>query len=824
MLMGCDQMWRGIEVNEGAALYMKGNNVVADAQYAVYVHPKTGLNQPVTDIVIEGNDFVSNFVGIYIAEPSSPGRVINTVLNNNFKIVYDLKPPFTGQTAAPEGLPEQNNYPLAGMYINEVQSPLSISNNKFEKLASGVVIFRNRGTTIHNNQFTNMSAFASAYPAYPYAGHAINMQGNGPGYLLATDNTISSCSDGIITNRTSLEAYGNTLSAVGTGISAFRLNGGFVDIGGDNASQRNDLLGVTRNGIAVSVFDFNASVNIINNKIETEIAGTGASARGGIFLGANLAQTEVRDNIIDVNKSNSGIWLYWGGDNTSLLDNVINIDDPALAVAGIHLTSANGSTIQNNEMLGNGMTGTENYGLWINYAYDNAYCNNTFDNTRYGTYVTGISDSPNNFKCNDFSNHETGLRLDGDNSLARIGSQFHRKNCWGSASGGAVWEGVTGLYAQDYPFDVDQSVMPCFMPSSVMPIQGWFRPTQDSEEVSCTETTCDPDEFNHESEDAIRIAQGNIDAGNYTDAVRWVLYRYLYEKAYGLSTSEPSIQSFFNTHSHSTVGNFYSFAQGLSALYNGNPVEMSNMDMELTGLTIKMEDLAVTDEQIMHASGARLSELRAYRSSLIGEIDSIMAIIQNNYQTINTDRINDASTLKGQNASITVQEVYEVNEKAVNEVYLSYLGREATHLTTSEQQALQAIAVQCPLAGGSAVFKARILLALESGVLPDYDDASACHNGGGAGAPAAGEDPGYHIIQLYPNPAKNRVTLDWNVPIELDGQLEIYDALGKHLSTIILKEGSSMYSLSLNGMSPGLYFIKARMDDKEKVLRLVIQP
>ena len=72
----------------------------------------------------------------------------------------------------------------------------------------------------------------------------------------------------------------------------------------------------------------------------------------------------------------------------------------------------------------------------------NAYCNNTFDNTRYGVSVFGPSMATDKFRGNTFGNHTAGLWLDGTSAI--LGSQEHTENCW-SGSGGAVWNGATRL-------------------------------------------------------------------------------------------------------------------------------------------------------------------------------------------------------------------------------------------------------------------------------------------------------------------------------------------------------------------------------------------
>ncbi|HKK78024.1 MAG TPA: PKD domain-containing protein, partial [Phaeodactylibacter sp.] len=711
---GCSTLWRGIEVLKGGRLELKAGNILSDAQYGVYIHPNPDANGPVTDVFINRNRFVANFVGIYTADEGAGAEADLLIAGNRFDVYAstdELLPPFSGQTSGPEGMPNANLYPLAGIYVQPMASVFASTGNSFRRLASGVVIHENPAATVSFDAYEEMDAHAGAYPSYAYAGHALNAQGNGAGMLSAIDNEIKNCSHGIVSNQLSLEARDNTINTVDFGIQVNLPNFGSVQIG-ESGTAISNTIKAARIGVQVRAFDQNATVNIQRNSISTYSAG----ATAALEMGINLASTTVEDNLITVEQAGSGISTLWVN-NSSFLDNTITLSDPTSAEAGMHFVFTRNCRVQGNTVNGAGTGGGQNYGMHIDFSPSNAYCNNTFDNTRYGTLVTGVSDAENNFKCNTFQEHSVGLQLNQSFfGLSRIGTQVHQSNCWSASSGGAVWDGVDFLTAQTYPFEVDPTVMACFLPPSVMPAQGWFDPVDDGgTSISCGTNTCEPDDFNHESDDAHKIAQGQVGGGDYAASVTWMLQQYLYKRGYGKPIDSLTIQAFFNTHAHRSLGQFYNLDQQLKQLFLSTPTEVADMDGFLQQLKGGLALLRALDQALLQAAESEWDSLLDNRHQTANELLPVTDSIAFAHSQIVHNRTNGMAALLTQNAGITAQAVYEINERFFNDALFRYLERGSTYLTSTELQRLQAIATQCPLSGGWPVFKARALLYVVTG-------------------------------------------------------------------------------------------------------------
>ncbi|MFM9946946.1 MAG: PKD domain-containing protein [Saprospiraceae bacterium] len=233
-LHGCDQMWRGIEVETGGSIKTVANTTIADAQYGVYFQSGGGGT-------IDENRFLRNFVGIYQAQTPV---MVSTHCYDNFFLGGTLKDEFTGQTAAPENLPEiEMNKPLAGIWIDRSPGFL-IYNCYFENSAIGVGTRRtnltlkaNRFSDIVNNgAYQSSGSWSAAFPN--------GMDGYGV-LAFGVANTISISGLGMETNSTAtfdnctsgidLTGYGGSITLnrmvdVDTGIVARMVNVGGLKI------------------------------------------------------------------------------------------------------------------------------------------------------------------------------------------------------------------------------------------------------------------------------------------------------------------------------------------------------------------------------------------------------------------------------------------------------------------------------------------------------------------------------------------------------------------------------------------------------------------
>ena len=80
------------------------------------------------------------------------------------------------------------------------------------------------------------------------------------------------------------------------------------------------------------------------------------------------------------------------------------------------------------------------------------------------------------------------------------------------------------------------------------------------------------------------------------------------------------------------------------------------------------------------------------------------------------------------------------------------------------------------------------------------------------------------LFQVYPNPARDRITVEWDTEVGTDVQVEILSMEGKILSSEKADGTAFMYNADLKHLNAGLYMVRLRHSDgKQEVFKLVKQ-
>jgi hypothetical protein len=83
-----------------------------------------------------------------------------------------------------------------------------------------------------------------------------------------------------------------------------------------------------------------------------------------------------------------------------------------------------------------------------------------------------------------------------------------------------------------------------------------------------------------------------------------------------------------------------------------------------------------------------------------------------------------------------------------------------------------------------------------------------------------------HQIKVFPNPANNKVTIQYNLLENSNVKIELYNIIGESLKTILpLTEQSNnnySYTVQLNDLTTGMYFMKLKINNSESIIKLVI--
>lgn len=147
----------------------------------------------------------------------------------------------------------------------------------------------------------------------------------------------------------------------------------------------------------------------------------------------------------------------------------------------------------------------------------------------------------------------------------------------------------------------------------------------------------------------------------------------------------------------------------------------------------------------------------------------------------------------------------EANEKMVNEIYLSTVGKDVDVFTSTQAGDLFEIANQCPMLGGNAVFKARSLYWLIDDS-HDFDDATICVPYGIIVKSLT--EPPANAISVIPNPTADEAILVMAQELKVSGTLTMYDALGAEVLRYRIPAGTVRFTFSTEPLAPALYHYK----------------
>jgi parallel beta-helix repeat protein len=193
----------------------------------------------------------------------------------------------------------------------------------------------------------------------------------------------------------------------------------------------------------------------------------------------------------------------------------------------------------------------------------------------------------------------------------------------------------------------------------------------------------------------------------------------------------------------------------------------------------------------------------AWKSAVASTNVGILAAIED---SIKGQQLAGASALL---ATLTPTGTPEGNRIAVMNVYLETWARDSMNLDSAQIVTLTAIANQAPVSGGIAVYDARAMLFRE------VHDSSALR----LPPQAVTEVVSAHI---YPNPSSGVLMLNYALPNNAAGVMEIRDITGRILEIYILAADTPVQQFDTGDIPAGLYFCTVRINGDAKLSEKVV--
>jgi hypothetical protein len=413
-------------------------------------------------------------------------------------------------------------------------------------------------------------------------------------------------------------------------------------------------------------------------------------------------------------------------------------------------------------------------------------------------------------KGNNWGNHWNGLLLgqylsgggyDGD---AIMGPQSHLGNLWPQmqAQGANTTDdryGAVHLSENDNviffsKFTVDENENSAFMPEvGLLNLEGgspedWFDiETDQAPSYSCiAENTCSQGvgaELELTDLD-YTVAKSLLQTEKFNDAQQWTASRHLYRRLLAspaLVQPNTAIDTFYTDASQTSAGKHEESAKDVSTLFVLDSTQTLMSTALQATITEGLQVIVVLDSLLADSllSNQDSIAFTAQRQTWQDSLAQLSALQDSLSQDWAGQWKQDAISLQFETGYLPDTAQYEENHRIVREILLDKFAEGDLALDSLETVQLEAIASQCPLSGGDAVFEARALL--NKGV---YDDAALCNGGGqSAASKVKKEVSGTAKLKAIPNPASSVFSLILPQPLEkgATAQILIFDQLGREV-------------------------------------------
>ncbi len=844
-ISSCSNMWRGIIVNSGGNFKTLPSAIsckIYDAQYGVDVRNGGNIN-------VDKCEFINDWIGINLADAGSavPITVNGFIKNAKFYTSGALKP------GNPSGISYyQYSHSFAGIRaINISLFSLGINNgtsvNYFYDLNYGVYSLNSNlvvtDYSFHRiKKYDNGPSNADANAIISF-GSAVYSRGDVSANFLTmngrkstTDPDFQDCRYGVNSSNSSIDIQNNRIENCDFGIYVSKGNSLRV-------KAIKNYIDCNIFGISLILIDRYSNSFLQFNEIygglrATGVNGTSSAATGINVAGYNLGPISMPSTNAIINQNTIHLYDYGltGIKLNAIKSSIVNFNYVTLhnlvnnTMKGISLSGSLVNNISCNSVQGtytsqiNYSTGETAFDIYDSRSND-IKCNSatqTSNGIRFsGTCHGGIT--PTTLRSNDIGNHYNGLVY---TASALVDPQLNMGNWWYLNT----YAGYAATNLNPSPANVANEKYEVYanlstgsnLPSSIFVAAAvqWFFPVP-SDDANCGNIGSHRSDCNlytepypgsggggyaEYSKDEM-IALDQLNSSTFNEETKWKDKVALYEKLLKMPDYKDDHQvlsDFYQSMAGTTIQKVASINVSNDEITSNQEallltIENNSISIYQKADTIRTCDSTLTTDGLNETQKDNLIQLRAL---MIDQIKQLADYNKQAFITLDNLLSNKADLLNNENNEITSSEVYEQNEKIINEIYLNGIVKDDPIFFFANSSNILAVAEQCPLAGGPAVHRARSLYMLIDPEM-QYDDDLACLQSGWLLRIASKK---ILPIGVYPNPASSEVTITYN--IEREQILQIVDGLGRISMSFLLNPKESRTTRNISTLSDGIYTLR----------------
>ena len=851
-------MWKGIFANG------IGNNVVVYG--STFKDMKTGLQiQAGAGLEADGSSFIDNYISIHLKNQSN---TYGSITNNTFETdVNFLKDPYLNQLGE-HGIILEN---CSSITIGDPNNPTN--KNHFENLYNGIYIRDAVALSSTNTITTSLNTFKKIIGgtslmgvASPPWGTPYNMQYRGTAIFgnssIQTNNLwlkhyghnnttvdFDACTKAILLNAFNTEIHKNRVAST---VSSIQPEAGFLTYKNEGKviyirfnTILNTILGINLNATAMFC---DVHGNNISTNSTYDLSGYPPTffTTKGINLdefanvpidpdpnNPNPQQGKYIDyNTLTINNLAAGeginvLKTRWG----SIHDNVIHFasNDPSAdntsrpSLVGIRLNKVDLSRVMNNNVVLDNHANTtilqnrKTIGIELYESPSNIFDCNTNDYLHWGMQVRGdcAITQPDHFKQNFFRTYYFGIYSTNLSAQGYLGRDI------------GFYDPTLG----GYKFDANNQFANALNASNKRLFR--FLPTTttncDNAKIVKYHTTSSPNRLINGALNHSESAGGSGAANSCKDVIVNppfnpseiaascvpIQNNIMGEEDGGEPiTDNPDVEGMIDIAQDSVL---YSEYPELGEWYD----ERRLMDMLTTHDSLRLQ-YPILNTFYMQRQQGNLDKLN--------KIDRYLGMLSDSATIANS--ANYAYNLQQAiqlNNELNSTEYYVQNEKWINTLYMRRWDVGNDTINETEAEAIDALASECPYVAGNAVYKARMLNAYYFPT-KQYNDKVIC-NAIGVFKNDKGlfdDEEAYldsimnvkinglvasELIKVYPNPATETVTIEFESIIKHNAQFELLDLSGRVVMKEILLKGTKSNKLKLPTIANGLYTYKIIFDN-----------
>lgn len=787
-LTGCDSTWQGVTLEPGSASPVVSPGGQLDMSDSRLEYAATGiLAQSQSMLRLVSNVFANNPVGLKITGyvPFINFGNPDDFSNNTFYSPYgyaaiwfesayhfSIGDAYSGSASVTNTLTDYstgilvNNSEEIGIYgvtIKELYGLIYSDPFTGDRICIKTLHSRNVGV-----KYCTMTDFLGSGIGRPYYGIATYF---GRGRHIYSNNNILSFVNGIYTTSIASESVSfdieNNIIQSHSCIDMTAMSNGYgksVFISGNDLTYKPHIFGVNASFEVegIGLHDIGAPYLILGNTaMHDNPAGSGSGS--GIRIGDCTGFSEISDNSLDIVETVSGAGISYGGKNSKIYRNTITGSKSTMPyyTTGIDASATNV-----------------------------AFCCNTITESNYGTRFNS-SNTDIKFYTTTYGIHDTALYFP---PAATINPQFNTGNTWVGASDllDAYYDGTLPQAQSNAPFRTD----PANINSSKIIPNGWF--TLTGTDPSCTQAgfTCSDITISGgftELTDADLAALSPVGAENEY-VLRFQQQRQLYRKLQEnpqLVNWNQQVSNFYSAAQNGIVGAFDSLDEAFYKIYSLSP----SLNQSYAALSQQIDSLgdevSAISAQYPTATSEQKKTLLEQIYELTDEIGNLQDQVNALRSSAETEMQTQITQLLTQNSALSVTELWETNEKDINDLYFKYYGGVVDTFTATEKYLIETLALSCPQYEGVGVYKARRLYE-PGGGSPAYHEHGCKPSNERSKQFSLGTN---NRITVTPNPADERLAVYFGQILPEESRLFVCDMSGRILFT---KEVSGLSEASVN--------------------------